>query len=368
MARKPANLIAIYGNDCPAELWLFDGGLLASPRIQPYQRHRLDLPDILQVAGYQVDAARPPLRLWPSTTLPAVLAAQQYGRDKSFTRQLHEDHHRWSSWDADDCQGLPRYELVRRVLPKERIAHWKKSVWQIHRAMIRRRWGWPKPHEVDVDVWSACGNENQWTSLYSQAKNLGREAARRLSMEEEDIAMPSTRLGPCLEQAVARRIWQWLTQSPESEVVQSLWINVIVQAIGASSAPAGEFDVLFALKNGILIHVECKAVAASRKDLQARLQNLQSAGSRLAQMAVCSPLFTEYADQPWFLPMHTLRTKIANSASFPVLPFTLPGQSSQYELRDTSGVISQHTCPPFEQALGALLQPYHGGRKCQVST
>lgn len=348
-------IIAAYGNDRPAELWLFDSGVLASPRIRPYQRHRLDVPDILRAAGYEVDGAGSPSKLWPRVSLPAEIAGQRYGIDRAFTRELHEEHYRWSAVESNDDDGIPSFDQAWNVLPEERLAGWKKSVWQIHRSMLRQEW--PRQKDGSVDDWLRSGNTAQWKALYSQVKNLAAETAVRIA--KRHVALPAVRLGPCLEQAVARRTWEWLQQGHKREIVQSLWTNVAVQPAGARGPSSAEFDVMLALKNGILIHIECKTVTASRKDLQARLQNLQSAGSRLAQMAVCAPLFTEFVDETWFAPLHTLRSKISDAAGFPVIPFTLPGQPPQYETMGTEGT-QRHSCPTFEEALENLLKPYIG--------
>jgi hypothetical protein len=43
----------VYGADRPAELWIFPRAFRQRPEIRPYQRHQLDLDDILTVANHQ---------------------------------------------------------------------------------------------------------------------------------------------------------------------------------------------------------------------------------------------------------------------------------------------------------------------------
>ena len=61
---------------------------------------------------------------------------------------------------------------------------------------------------------------------------------------------------------------------------------------------------MLVLKNGILWHLECKSASAKAKDLDARLLNLQKAGSLRAEMAVCGPLLTAFEGTPWFKRQH----------------------------------------------------------------
>ena len=109
----------------------------------------------------------------------------------------------------------------------------------------------------------------------------------------------------------------------------------------------------------ILLSIECKAFTAEQKDLDARLLNLQGAGSQ-ANMAVCGPVYTYFWQQPWFQPMHSLKKRVEGlGGRFPFLPFTLPGQPKKYQVTISStGETEQGECLTFEEAFSRLMAPY----------
>jgi hypothetical protein len=111
------------------------------------------------------------------------------------------------------------------------------------------------------------------------------------------------------------------------------------------------------LKNGILWHLECKTATAELHELDARLLNLQRAGSNLARLLVCAPILTRGTDQPWFGPLHKLRGKIEGLRHVSFLPFTLPDQPDRYTLSDGAGQMTEFPCPSFEEALGVQMRP-----------
>jgi len=65
-----------------------------------------------------------------------------------------------------------------------------------------------------------------------------------------------------------------------------------------------ELDVVLALTNGVLIHLECKSWSIDDKDLDARMMNLLRSSSQQARMVVVAPMFPSFADRTWFPDMH----------------------------------------------------------------
>lgn len=349
-----APVCAIYGNDRPAEVWLFPAGWSGPHQRLPYVRHTLDLLDILEVSGHAVYPAAKPRRLWPAAELPADIEGEPYGQDPETTHELHRSHANWRGGDENREEfAAPGLREIQHVLGAQRLAAWKQSVFHIHRAMSR--WTWPALADRDQEAWQTCGSEDQWVALYSGTRKLLEETRRRLA--KDGLVKPANRFGPALERAVARRLWHWLQNTGGQRVVQSLWANVPACRADRPELITAEFDVLLVLKNGILAHVECKTATVSRKDLEARLLNLQTAGSQLAQMAVCAPLFTDFADENWFRMLHRLRLQVENTVRLKFLPLTWPDQPDRYRVEEPDGEQS-HACPTLEEALTSFLQPF----------
>ena len=102
--------------------------------------------------------------------------------------------------------------------------------------------------------------------------------------------------------------------------------------------------------------IECKSFSAVTKDLDARLLNLQQAGSRLATMVVCAPVYAPFLDRPWYRNTKQFITRVWDlDTTFRFLPFTLPGQPQSLRWRRRQ---PPRPCPSFEQVLERLLERY----------
>lgn len=115
--------------------------------------------------------------------------------------------------------------------------------------------------------------------------------------------------GHWFEVDVARRVIEVLKRGQGYGVVHSVWMNVIItKSLGEQeSMPLSttkkkkrkgngnggqhltDWDILLVLKNGLLIHLECKSGAKSTRDLLGRTAILRRAASHLAQMYTCIP-------------------------------------------------------------------------------
>lgn len=328
--------VLLYGDDRPAALWTFENGVQQSPTIQPYSRHRLDIDDVLMASGHvRVGSDEgPALRLWPNTHLPDSVRSERYGREPEYTAELHRIHHAWAA--ARRSAGEPpRFSDVLRLLSPERIAKWRRTL---------RGGGETVKLGPEQDI-------------YNATLNLMREAAT--SAARSGLTEPAVRLGPCLERTVARRVVPWLeADAVRARAVQSVWLNVRIASTRTPERSAAQFDVVVVLRNGILLHLECKTAAetAEPSDLDRRLLNLQQAASQLAQMVVCLPLFTTWSDETWFADLHALRQRLQEIGRPAFVPFTLPDQPTRYTLAGTDD--KEHECQVFEDALDRLLEPY----------
>ena len=172
---------------------------------------------------------------------------------------------------------------------------------------------------------------------------------------------PNARLGRIFEDAVGKRLWLWIAAHDGFGIVQSVWRNVQVCRQAAPGLKVAEFDHLLVLKNGILLHIECKTATASadQKELDARLLNLQRAGSQLAKMALCAPLFTEFSGDDWFRSFHDLKQRVEDLGQLAFLPLTLDGQPTRYTCpgRDGNGGCD-YSCLPFEEEVEKFVAPY----------
>ena len=341
-AWEPRRPVILYGNVPAAHLRVFPAGLQKSPEDRPYQRHRLDLEDILRCSGHA--CLHPAIHLWPSD---APLPMAEYGVDPQYTQQVHQEHHQFYA-----CQNkaFPSFDIIKRceqeALPlKNEMKKWRRALLDFFRR-VKNGSSHTTPEEF-LDC-----NPDTPTSLYNATCNLIKAANRR-----ENGIQPASDLGKLFEQAVAHRLIAWLQQWPEtSRIIQSVWSNIHIGRDQAPHTQIAEWDIVLVLRNGLLWCIECKSFDAGQKDLDARLLNLQKASTNLADMVVCAPLYTGFAKEVWFAPMHDLKNRVETASRFSFLPFTLPDQPSEYPV-PAHPSNPQH-CPSFETALEKLLQRY----------
>ncbi len=333
--------VLLYGEQQPAVCKTFPGNLDGPAEIRPYTRHKLELHEILEASGHQIfdgDASR----FWPGP-LADDLAAEPYGADRNYTAELHLTHHLRK--EKSEVARLPSY-LDTRKADADATREWK-------RALLSQL----QKHGLVL----AESQEGVFESVYNRTLGLVRRGAAALANVGRSQVRP---LGPAFERAVARRVHAWL-EAANHPAIQSAWRLVKVASRHEPTRIRAEYDVLLVLRSGVLWHLECKSFAAEQKDLDARLLNLQQAGSLVARMAICGPLYTDYFSEAWFTPQHTLRNRVEALRHFTFLPFTLPGQPNSY---DVAGDVSQAVaCPTLEESLEQALTGYRppesGSRK-----
>jgi len=333
-AWEPCRPSILYGDDKPAVLWSFPNGIGGDPVVTPYQnKNCLDLQQILTASGYMIHNPFSAMKLWPATT---QLAGGPYGEDPQETAKLHASHHAWNAAQPNQDGTVP-FKQLGSLLGTDRLDKWCRSL---------------RPLADTGDL----QNLSVLESVYYSTARLLRDAREKNS--RQGLQAPSQSIGPAFETAVQRRVRQWadLRLRP---YLTSIWANVKVATSTKPEVLAAEMDVVLVLRNGILFHVECKTSLGSDglKDLDARLLNLQRAGSRLAQMVVCLPLYTQFQCTDWFVELHQLRKRIEN-AQVRFVPFTLPNQPTHYSVKEDDGSTTPHQCLSFEDSLDKLLQDY----------
>jgi hypothetical protein len=328
--------VVLYGESEPAVLRSFDDGLEQPSRLCAYERHQLDLPDILRASGHEFTTDSRHRRLWPApSVVPGDIHDEPYGVDAEYTGRLHRDHQLWAAARGRSRNGDVPFAALSCLLPAGRLERWRRALGEVVRL-------------------TEANQEAILGAIYGGTVNLMREA--ELAQSRQELTEPSGRLGSALERAVARRVVAWVDRHGR-HLVQSVWCDVGVARQGQPGTPIAQiaqWDVLLVLKNGILLHLECKAATADPKDLDARLFRLQQAGSQLARMVLCVPLFTAFAGEPWFTSLWQSRLLLEQVGRRDFLPLTLPGQPTEFTLAGQG----PRPVESFEEALEEFLSRY----------
>ncbi len=161
-------------------------------------------------------------------------------------------------------------------------------------------------------------------------------------------------IGPIFEDYVSLRVLKWLEAcNLAKQVVQSVWINAKIIADN-EKIPHSELDILLMLKNGILIHLECKSADADKKDLDARVTNLSKLGI-LSKQVVCLPLYSDHWDAYSYQNMMKTFAEKNLGLNIEFIAMDLPNQHQYVEIQ--SGNL-RFIVKPFDEALTNLLEPY----------
>ncbi len=334
LAWRGLHPVILYGDDRPAVCHEYRLDDTPHATWAPYRRHRLDLPEIFRASGHRIVRGEAE-RFWPGA-LPDEIVHEPYGVDRNETRQLHAAFYCGELPDlAASGEDIP-YDRLTELLSSERLLRWKSGL---------------KPLQV------SCGppSEGLYKPIYHATVNLAREAREAAARQPPVRRRP---LGPAFERAVVRRVHAYL-QARRPGCVQSAWRCVSVANESEPNRIVAEFDVLLVLTNGILLHLECKTASdVEQKDLDARLLNLQATGSRLAQMALCIPLYTQFIGEHWAERYHKMRLRMQKTGRFPLVLLTLSGQPCRYQCTDEQGTEQEFDCPSCEDGLQRLLAPY----------
>jgi hypothetical protein len=324
--------VLLYGEQQPAVCKTYPATLDRAAQVHSYTRHTLDLPEILEASDHQIFGSEGS-QFWPGP-LAADVAGEAYGLDPVYTAELHRGHHLRREMPAED--RLPGYPAVRQA-DASAVREWKQALL----APLRKR-----------GLTMGESEDGVFELIYNRTLGLARAGALTLARVGQ---VPLPQLGPAFERGVARRVHAWL-QAVSHPAIQSAWRGVKVASQRDPARVRAEFDVLLVLKSGVLWHLECKSFTADNKDLDARLFNLQQAGSQLARMVLCGPLYTGFVGEAWFAGQHDLRHRVEALRHFSFVPFTLPGQPESYVLEGEAA--QTFGCPTLEATLDGVLRGY----------
>jgi len=284
-----------------------------------YTRHRVDLAEVLACKDREIVSGNE-RRVWPTTQL---LEQPRYGLETDYTRDCHQRIFDWIQTHPDTPKKAFSYQQATQLAPE----YSNQFHAQILKACNLETKASPKiktrnlealyncAHKLDSEAWNCVGKD--------EAPDIGRE----------------------LEDAVAARVVYWLKANPQFEqIVQSVWCNVKVRQRGKKE-DAAELDTALLLKNGILLHLECKSFDAKIKDMNSRLGELQRSSSQLAKIAICAPSYPVFENEKWHQALSKKTAAMQEWKQFKFIAFTFPDQGS------AAGIT-------FENAMTQWLESY----------
>ena len=311
----------LYNHDkyCVLERYRKQADSLEPVRYHHYQRHTVDLPDVLQCQNREMQPGREE-RIWPGP----LLELPQYGSDEDYTIEQHRKIYEWVKNFPDKPKKAYSYQQAAERAPHQH---------ECFRKYILHATG--KTEDTPL-------KEGDLEEIYNIAQNLDLKAWKNTYKQVDREIAPD--VGHDFEEAVAARVQNWLHNNPPfAEIVQSVWRNVKIKDQKKQSVSA-ELDVAILLKNGRLLHLECKAYDASLKDMNSRLAELERSSSRLAKMVICVPDYNSQED--WAEKQQREVEEMKKWAQFKIIGFTLPQQKENtFEMQ-------------LEQWLGKWLLPH----------
>ncbi len=160
-------------------------------------------------------------------------------------------------------------------------------------------------------------------------------------------------LGSYFEQQVLQRLQKFLSDHAEyEEIISEIHSGVKIEALDNPWLITGEYDILFFLRNGIAISLECKSFLFEEKDLFSRITRLTSRTSILSQQWLVIPFYTEpELSQPRMLKNYLGLKKL----NIPVIPFGRKGQPREFLPPESD---SRLIIPDFEEAIAGQLKGF----------
>ncbi|MBK1646706.1 hypothetical protein CKO25_19095 [Thiocapsa imhoffii] len=284
----------------------------------PYQGRGVDLLDMLTCNNKKILGEAE--QIWPSDSPELPL----YGKDIDYTSKRHQRIWEWEKSRPSCPEPAFSYEEAVRISPEKRQA-------------------------LTKIVLDCCGlkkiqNEDHYLKkIYDAAHRLDADAWKKQPKRASDEEAPD--VGRDLEDAVSVRVIRWINQNPNfAKMIQSIWRNVKITPSYNNKIEA-ELDVALLLKNGRLLHLECKAFDAPLKDMNSRYSVLQRSSSQIAKMAICIPFFEPLSDLEWHKEISENANKINEWDHFDLIEFTFPEQLG------TKGLT-------FEESLTKWVKPF----------
>lgn len=342
----------LYSLDRPCVLQWYDKGPSATAREEPYRKTPLRLEDVLHLRGMRLN--QPAVQLWQNQALTdaghcAAAVSHGYGFDRDETLRQHNEQARWAveSELSSHPLPLPRWNDLAPLVPD-------------------------KVRDKFLRAFSVCMRLNPSKITQSDIKRAGDLFNAAIALAERTLAAsrkgpPPTSVGATFEDALVARLCRVLADPhAPTEAIHAVYRNVRVDSPHAPGITQLEADVLILFKNGLLVALEAKSHTAETKDLDARLLNLQRAGSQLACIVVVSPLYTHAVGQPWFSTHHEFAQRVRQHGLLH-LALTLPNQPTRYRLpnlkQDETQRYYEYEVEGFEDACRKLLEPFSQSAK-----
>lgn len=291
----------LYNHDkyCVLERYRKQADRLEPVLYHHYQRQTIDLPQVLQCQNREIHSGREEC-IWPKP----LLELPRYGSDEGYTIEQHRKIYEWVKNFPEEPKKAFSYQHAVKKVPHQR---------ECLRKYILRATG--KTEDTPL-------KESDLEEIYNIAHNLDLKAWRKTCKEADREIAPD--VGRDFEEAVAARVQHWLHNNPHfAKIVQSVWRNVKIKETEKQDVGA-ELDVAILLKNGRLLHLECKTYDANLKDMNSRLAELQRSSSRLAEMVICVPDYN--SQENWENKQKKEVEEMEKWAQFKIIRFTLPPQ------------------------------------------
>lgn len=153
------------------------------------------------------------------------------------------------------------------------------------------------------------------------------------------------------EDYVYRRFLMWCKNNKDVfDIIQSIKKNVMVKE---NQTIFLELDIAILLKNGILLHIECKSTERFPiKELTARLEKLHQATSPYSQMVLCFPFDIENSKENEILNLYNYKLELERN-SIEVLPFTKSEEDIEFKIGE-----NKYTIFSFENQLYEIFSKY----------
>lgn len=324
----------------------FSGGMSGE---QTFERHvraePLTLEELLTISGYVPFEQEPLQRIWPGESPPE--APLDYGYDTQATLDEYEERFAWWLHTArgDEDASLQLHMPAMREKDPRGFEQWRAKYEPQWRGICRK---------INTGTAASTHFDQIFNHILVYIEAY-RKQERRATLE---VSKPTGLGGTRFEQAVARRLHDWLEeheQQPIRDILSGVWANVRIARSSAPTQVVQELDLALLLRNGVLLAIECKAGQFNNKDLDARLLNIQSSASLESSMGIVIPVFTDYKERPGHLEMIRRWRRLQGLRRFRAIPFTLAGQPPECVDPKHDQVLS---IPSFEQALSNWLSSY----------
>ncbi len=182
------------------------------------------------------------------------------------------------------------------------------------------------------------------------AAGLLNQTRDRRRISYSDLKM---KFGPFFESMVWARLKRFLRNNPAYlDIMAEIRLNTGVAGRGTPELIAGEYDILIALNNGVMISLECKTFLFETKDVFARWARLTKRSGDHAGIWVTARLFTHESLYNAYMGMLYRNMKILN---IPFVPYTMDRQPEKCPDTDSAEPL---TVPGFEETLARLLDGY----------